>query len=143
MSCELAVIFFRKEVREHMKQSLIFKNIGAFALVVAFMAVPMVAFGQWSVGDNNAASGGTPDSSIYEIIRTTMNYLLAILGFIAIIGFVIAGILYLTAAGREDQIKSAKSAMMYSIVGVIVALVGYVIVQAVDAWLNASSNTNI
>lgn len=126
-----------------MKKSLILKNIGAFALVATFLAVPMVVFGQWSVGDQNAQSGGTPNASIYDIIRTTMNYLLAILGFLAIIGFVIAGILYLTAAGDETRMKSAKNAMLWSIMGVIVALVGYVIVSAVDSWLRASSNSNI
>ena len=72
-----------------------------------------------------------------------MKWLLAILGFIAIIGFVIAGILYLTAAGDEKRIGTAKNAMTYSIVGVIVALVGYVIVGAVDSWLRAGSNTDI
>ena len=55
------------------------------------------------------------------------------------IGFVIAGILYLTAAGNESQAEKAKNAMTYSIIGVIVALVGYVIIQAVSAWLGTST----
>ena len=126
-----------------MKKSLILKNIGAFALVLTFMTVPTIVFGQWSAGDSNAQSGGTPNASIYDIIHTTMNYLLAILGFIAIVGFVIAGIMYLTAAGDEKRIGSAKSALMASIMGVIVALIGYVIVSAVNSWLNASSNSSI
>lgn len=82
---------------------------------------------------------GLPDAPIYEIIGGTMDWLLAILGFLAIIGFVISGILYLTAAGNDGQIKTAKTAMWYSILGVMVALVGYVIVLAVDAWLDAGS----
>ena len=126
-----------------MKQSLLLKHIGALSLTLTLLAVPMVAFGQWGIGNQNAASGGTPDASIYDIIKTTMNYLLAILGFLAIIGFVISGILYLTAAGDEKRVGNAKNAMFYSIMGVIVALVGYVIVRAVDAWLNASSNTHV
>lgn len=129
--------------RNTMKKSLILKNIGAFALIVTFVTVPMVAFGQWSAGDSNAQSGGTPNASVYDIIHTTMNYLLAILGFIAIVGFVIAGIMYLTAAGDEKRIGNAKGALMASIMGVIVALIGYVIVSAVDSWLNASSNSSI
>jgi hypothetical protein len=68
-----------------------------------------------------------------------MNWLLAILGFLGIIGFVIAGILYLTAAGDEDQIGKAKNAMMYSIIGVIVALLGFVIIQAVNNWLGGTN----
>ena len=135
--------FLKQKGGGNMKQSLILKHIGAFAMVLTILAVPMVAFGQWSVGNNNAQSAGTPDASIYEIIKTTMNYLLAILGFIAIIGFVISGILYLTAAGDEKRMGSAKNAMFYSIMGVIVALVGYVIVSAVDSWLRAGSNTQI
>ncbi len=126
-----------------MRKSLILKHVGALALAVFVFGAPMVAFGQWSVGDSNARSAGTPDASIYEIIKSTMNYLLAILGFLAIIGFVISGILYLTAAGDEKRVGSAKNAMFYSIMGVIVALVGYVIVGAVDSWLRAGSNTSI
>ncbi len=91
-------------------------------------------------GFNNAQDAGTPTGSIIGIIASTMNWLLAILGFLGIIGFVIAGILYLTAAGDEDQIGKAKNAMMYSIIGVIVALMGFVIIQAVQAWLGTSSS---
>ncbi len=82
---------------------------------------------------------GLPDAPIYDIIAGAMDWLLAILGFIAIIGFVISGILYLTAAGNTKQIETAKTAMWYSILGVIVALVGYVIILAVDSWLSAGT----
>ena len=78
-----------------------------------------------------------PGASLSEIVSGTMDWLLAIVGFIAIIGFVISGIMYLTAAGNDSQIKTAKEAMKWSIVGVIVALVGYVVILAVDMWLNA------
>ena len=91
-------------------------------------------------GVNNALSAGTPTGTIIDIIAATMNWLLAILGFLGIIGFVIAGILYLTAAGDEDQIGKAKNAMMYSIIGVIVALIGFVIINAVQAWLGGNDS---
>lgn len=107
---------------------------------VALVTAPSVAGAQWNIGRGNAAGSGLPADSIYGIITRTMNWLLAILGFIGIIGFVIAGILYLTAAGDEDQIGKAKNAMMYSIIGVIVALIGFVIIQAVEGWLT-SGNT--
>lgn len=89
-------------------------------------------------GQQNAMDAGLPDGTIYNIIGSTLQWLLAILGFIAVIGFVISGILYLTAAGNETQIEKAKNAMTYSIVGVIVALMGYVIIQAVEGWLGTS-----
>lgn len=104
------------------------------------LLLPAIAFAQWGTGLSNAASGGTPGGTIYGIIQATMNWLLAILGFIGIIGFVIAGIMYLTAAGDEDRIEKAKNAMFYSIMGVIVALIGFVIIQAVNTWLGEGTN---
>lgn len=114
------------------------KSVVATAAVVVLTA-PAVVFGQWNQGLNNAKSGGTPTGTISGIIKTTMDYLLGILGFLGIIGFVIAGILYLTAAGDEDRMKMGKNAMVWSILGVIVALLGFVIIQAVTTWLNTGS----
>ncbi len=91
-------------------------------------------------GVSNASGTGLAGGSIYDIISQTLAWLLGILGFIAIIGFVISGILYLTAAGNEAQIEKAKNAMTFSIVGVIVALMGWVIVQAINAWLSGTNN---
>ena len=68
-----------------------------------------------------------------------MFYLLAILGFVAVIGFVISGILYLVAAGDEDRQATAKRAMIYSITGVIVGLVGLVILFAAQRLLGAQN----
>jgi succinate dehydrogenase/fumarate reductase cytochrome b subunit len=112
----------------------------SLVIVLTFLAVPMVVFGQWETGISNAQSSGVPEATVTNIIRTIMNWLLAILGFLGIIGFVIAGIMYLVAAGDEKMIDRAKTAMTYSIVGIIVALIGFVIIRAVDALLNASGN---
>lgn len=105
----------------------------------ALLTAPAIASAQWGLGKNNAQSSELPGDSIYRIIARTMDWLLAILGFIGIIGFVIAGILYLTAAGSEEQIEKAKSAMMYSILGIVVALIGFVIIRAVEGWLTAGT----
>jgi len=68
-----------------------------------------------------------------------MLWALGLLGFFAVIGFVISGIMYLVAAGDEDQQKKAKKAMYYSITGVIVGLIGLVVIYAVQKMLGAQS----
>lgn len=111
-------------------------------LAPAVVSANAPSLNAWSGrGTTNASNTGLGGGSIYNIISQTLAWLLGILGFIAVIGFVISGILYLTAAGNESQIEKAKSAMTYSIVGVIVALMGWVIVQAVQAWLGGNSNS--
>lgn len=105
-----------------------------------FVLLTPVVSAQWSVGRKYAEDAGTPDGTITDIVGTTMDWLLALLGFFGIIGFVISGIMYLTAAGDDDQISTAKNAMKYSIIGIIVALLGFVIIQAVETLLTGTSS---
>jgi hypothetical protein len=85
--------------------------------------------------------GGTelPNSSIWEIIKAAMEWLLYLVAFFAVIAFVISGLLYLTSAGNEDRATSAKNAMIYAILGVIVALLGLIILGAADTWLGGGN----
>jgi uncharacterized membrane protein len=73
------------------------------------------------------------------IMTSGMNWILAIVGILGVVGFAIAGILYLTSAGNDDQITKAKRAMLMAIVGVIVALIGLVVMRAVKTWLGGST----
>lgn len=95
--------------------------------------MPAIVAAQWSVG--SLAAFDLPGGRLIDIITGILTFLLAIIGIISIIGFVVAGILYLTSAGDEDQIKRAKRAMNYSIIGVIVALAGYVAIIAAEDLL--------
>jgi len=126
--------------------------------VGAMVMVPRIALADWSaamdsngnfslgIGSDGALSGGglngnaygMPNGSIFGIIQNILFWLLAILGAVAIIGFIIAGIMYLTAAGDETQAGKAKKAMMYSIIGVIVALSGFVVFQAAQYMLSGT-----
>lgn len=85
-------------------------------------------------------SVGLPQGGdLKTVVTNFMKWLLAIFGFLAIIAFIISGIIYITSAGDEDRQKTAKNAMNYSIIGVIVGLSGYVIIQAISSLLGGSS----
>ena len=105
----------------------------AYSLSSAAMTAPALALAQFE------QPGGTnlPVSNVFDIIANIMFWLLAIVGIVGVIGFAIAGILYLTAAGDEGRIEIAKKAMLYSIIGVIVALAGLVALQFAEGLLNA------
>jgi len=63
---------------------------------------------------------------------------LGIFAFFGVVGFTISGIMYLVSTGNEEMITKAKKYMLYSIIGVVVGLSGWVIIQAADALLDAS-----
>jgi hypothetical protein len=90
--------------------------------------------------DTLAADSGLPSGTISGIISNFMLWALGIFGILAIIGFVISGIMYIVSAGSEDTMKKAKQAMVYSIIGVVVALSGLVAIVAIDAMLNQSAS---
>lgn len=94
--------------------------------------------GGWSL--SSISGFGLPEGSLWEIITGIMEWLLGALGILGVIGFLIAGILYLTSTGDEAMLERAKNAMKWSIVGVIVGLLGVVIIQAIDWMLRGSSN---
>ena len=107
----------------------------AYGASSALMAAPLAVSAQFA-----APSGtGLPSDSLYRIISNIMYWLLAIVGIVGVIGFAIAGLLYLTAAGDDTRIGKAKNAMLYSILGVIVALAGLVALRFASGLLGASS----
>lgn len=119
--------------------------------------LPGASTGGGSFYDPNAGRGATPcpggemrsgicfptgtglsSAPVGLLLMRLMNWLLAILGTLAIIAFVISGIQYLVSAGNEDMIETAKRNMWYSIVGVVVALSGWIIIITIDQVLRCS-----
>ena len=115
------------------------KRAVVVAVTAASLLAPAVALGQWTTA--LPATSGLATTSVAVIISTVMQWLLYIIGTIAVITFIIAGIMYLTAAGDEDQIGKAKKAMVYGIVGIAVALIGLIIVNVVDTMLRGTVQT--
>lgn len=109
----------------------------AASSAVMMMALPALVSAEFQT----PVGTGLPQGSITDIITNIMNWLLMLVGIIGVIGFAIAGILYLTAAGDDTAIERAKNAMMYSIIGVIVAIIGVVVIQAVQGMLGGTSTT--
>lgn len=132
------VVYLNQSLNTFKTMQSIMKRL-MFGVAGAVLTAPSLVSAQWTAGRANAQGTGLPGGSVYDIIENTLGWLLAILGFIAILGFVISGIMYLTSAGDEGQAEKAKNAMKYSIIGVIVALMGWVIIQAVDRLLGLTN----
>jgi len=82
-----------------------------------------------------------PSGTITGIVTNLLDWLLVLFGVFGVLGFVISGIIYLVSTGDDTMITRAKTAMLWSIVGIIVGLAGYVIMQAVVTFLGGSDNS--
>lgn len=103
--------------------------------IVSFLALPIIVSAQWNAGMANAQQSNLPWANISNIVGNIMFWLLSLVGVVAVIGFAISGIMYLVSAGNDDLAKKAKTAMVNSIIGIIVALVGLVAIYAVNNML--------
>lgn len=94
--------------------------------------------GEALTGGEDISGIPTGDSdTIYALITNVIEWLLGILALLGVLGFVFSGFLYLTAAGDQERISKAKNAMIYSIVGVAVGLLGYIAVRTVMDLIGA------
>jgi|SRR6185369_4936527 len=121
--------------------------VGIFSFFFIVLSTPLAATAATTCPSGNFTpvagvcvpnNTGLSNMPIALILKNFMNWLLGIFGFLGIIAFIISGIQYLTSAGDEKMAETAKNNMKYSIIGIIVALSGYVVILAIDAALNAN-----
>ena len=109
-------------------------------LSLALVAAPMASslFNQPGYVSASAAeeikkgyeqAGGTEGDSLPNIVGTVINTMLFIVGVLAVAMIIYSGIRYITAHGDKGQVESAKNTLIYSIVGLVVAIVAYAIVN--------------
>ncbi len=72
------------------------------------------------------AAGGIEMNDVIKTIITTM---LFIVGILAVIMIIYGGIRYVTAHGDKTQVASAKDTVVYAVVGLVVAIVAYALVD--------------
>jgi hypothetical protein len=77
------------------------------------------------------AGGAGETSNLGSRIKTIVNILLYILGAIAVVMIVIGGVRYTTSNGDSSAITSAKNTILYAVIGLIVAILAYSIVNFV------------
>ena len=78
---------------------------------------------------------GSTSLTVLEIAKKVLDFLLSVVGVVAIIMLVVGAIMYLTAAGDEDRIDTGKKIAKYSIIGIMIALASIVLVRQLANFL--------
>lgn len=85
-------------------------------------------------GDGVATAAECPGAGALPlggILQNVLNFLLSMVGILAIIMLVIGGLMYFAAAGDEKRADTAKSIVKFSIIGIAVSLAALVIVTQI------------
>lgn len=80
---------------------------------------------------SDAAGGSGQSSDLGGQIKTVVNILLYILGAVSVLMIVIGGVRYTISNGDSSSITGAKNTILYSVIGLIIAILAYSIVNFV------------
>lgn len=89
---------------------------------------------------DDACSGTAADTALCKnrgnddlpkVAKDIVNTLLYVLGAVSVIVIIVAGIMYTTSSGDPALITKAKNTLLYAVVGLVVAIMAYAIVNYV------------
>ncbi|MBH1957014.1 hypothetical protein I8H84_05550 [Candidatus Saccharibacteria bacterium] len=112
-----------------------FIAIMGLATAIVPLSSTLVANAQGVAGEiqkgSDSIGGKDAGMTLEEGIKNVVNVLLFLLGSIAVIMIIIGGIRYATSNGDAGAIKGAKDTILYAVIGLIVAILAYAIVNFV------------
>lgn len=120
------------------KQKII--NAAKFTAVSLVLMAPATAFGQNQVSDGLRTGGlqglfgygGLNSSqSLTELIANVIRLMLLFAGAIAVVFVIIGGYQYLTSGGNEETAEKGKKTLINAIIGVVIIVMAYVIINVI------------
>lgn len=106
-------------------------------LGIATTAVPAPAYAQSAIDQIRKGvevSGGNQGNNSVRLetrIRPIINVVLFVLGAIAVIMIIVSGFRYVLSGGDSSAVTAAKNTLFYAVIGLIVAILAYAIVNFV------------
>jgi hypothetical protein len=133
-------------------------------MLAGLLAVPMLAFSVGLLAPMNAAAdpvncdptkptvtsgascsqGSGQKDDLFGtggIFTTIANTALFIIGAISVLMLIYGGIRYTVSGGNEKSVTAAKNTIMYAVIGVVVALLAFAIINFVLTSLISSSSS--
>lgn len=132
-----------------LKNSLAFvkKNFSVAVLVLLFSALPLAALaaGGGVEGGLQDVSGSFSQNtvlnadSIPKLIGQIIDIALGIAGAIAVLFVIVGGFQYMTAGGSDDQVKKGKATIFNALIGIVLIVLAYAIVNVVVTLVTRNS----
>ena len=69
----------------------------------------------------------SPAISANQVVQNGLNILYYIVGAVAVIMIIIAGLTMITSAGNAEAVKKAKNTILYAVIGIVFVLLAFTI----------------
>jgi TRAP-type C4-dicarboxylate transport system permease small subunit len=113
-------------------------RVGATA---AAWSLPLFALAQVNTLGLDTVNTDLGQANLGETVGSLINIFIGILGIIAVIIVLIGGFTWMTAAGEQGKIDSAKGMLKSGVIGLAIILSAYAITNFVITQLTDATNT--
>lgn len=135
-----------KNIIKKSLQSLLIAPVLALGVSLALPVLqPTTAHAQFDKGLQDGADSSKGKDQQTElfgdqgIFKTITNVLLFIIGAISVIMLIIGGIRYTVSNGDQAAVTSAKNTILYAVIGIVVAILAYALVNFVITSFSANA----
>ena len=113
------------------------KKVGLFLVMIGAVAlIPLSAHAVTPIADSctgvkagESAICDGKNENVTGFLTNIINFLLLAVGALAVVMIIVGGIKYILSAGDSSKLTSAKNTILYSVLGLIIAVLAYSIVN--------------
>lgn len=88
--------------------------------------------------NNTADKAGVPKNTADGLLTDFLMWLLAIFTLLAVISFIVSGLMFLFSGADKNLADKARSGVSYSIIGIVVALSAYIVIFLINSILSGT-----
>jgi TRAP-type C4-dicarboxylate transport system permease small subunit len=74
---------------------------------------------------------GDEQNNLVEVVTNIINVVIGVLGIVAVIVIIMGGVSYMTSSGDAAKVKKAKDTILYGVIGLVVCVLAFAIVNFV------------
>ena len=87
----------------------------------------------------NTVGNNSTDKNLTGNVQSIINGVILVLGTVAVIIIIMGGIQYMTSSGDSGKVKKAKDTILYGVIGLIICVLAFAIVNFVVVNLLGNS----
>ena len=81
--------------------------------------------------DGSGVNSSVKGNNLMDTLNTIINVVIGIVGFVAVVMMIMGGISFITSQGDTAKVTKARNTILYGVVGLVVALLAFAIVNFV------------
>ncbi|MFO7807395.1 MAG: DUF6112 family protein [Candidatus Moraniibacteriota bacterium] len=113
------------------------KLLTSFSVFTIFgLTLAKISRANWLTGLSEAGDFGLPDNTPSGVLENVIGWLLFITSFLAVLVIIVSGLMIVLSGGDKDMADKGKKGVQYSVTGLAIIILAYVIIQTVNSLLN-------